>query len=129
MNNNLKGLIGETEVTLELIKNGWDVFRPISDYSAVDLVALKGATTIRLQVKFRAKDSRGLFEISFSSVVNGKKVPIDKSLIDYVVVVSDDLPYNVYIPIVLVSDRKVVSFRESTLEERQELWKVNQVGT
>ena len=128
INNNLKGTIGELRVSLELLNNGWEVFLPVSDFSPIDLIAYNNYKTVRIQVKYRKLDTRGIIEIPFSSVVNGKKVPIDKLNIDYTAVVSDDLPYIVYIPTELILDRKVISFRPSTLAQRSEFWRVNQIG-
>lgn len=81
MNVNQKGVIGLTQVIADLAKKGYECFLPVHDYSAVDLIVMKDGITKRLQVKYREFKS-GVAEIGFSSVINGKKVPIDLNLID-----------------------------------------------
>ena len=81
MNVNQKGIIGLTQVIADLTKKGYECFIPVHDYSAVDLIVMKAGVTKRLQVKYR-EFKNGVADIGFNSVVNGKKIPIDLSLID-----------------------------------------------
>jgi hypothetical protein len=84
MNVNEKGNIGLIEVIRDLTKKGYECFTPLHDYSAVDLIVMdKNYNVKKLQVKYRQVDSRiNSVEIPFSTVVNGKKIPIDLSAID-----------------------------------------------
>lgn len=82
MNVNQKGVIGFSEVTRDLIKKGYECFTPIHDYSAIDLIVLdKYCIARRLQVKYR-EFTDGKTDVSFTSVVNGKKIPINLDFID-----------------------------------------------
>lgn len=45
------GAIGELRVSADLLARGYDVFRAVSPCAKVDLVALKGGRTIRVEVK------------------------------------------------------------------------------
>lgn len=81
MNVNQKGTVGLIEVIRDLTKKGFECFTPMHDYSAVDLIAMKGPTLYRLQVKYR-EEFRNAIDVHFSSMVNGKAVKIDFDLID-----------------------------------------------
>lgn len=48
----LKGLLGELEFTLHLIKMGWNVFTPIDPNSRVDLIAEKDGKFKKIQIKY-----------------------------------------------------------------------------
>lgn len=89
MNVNEKGNIGLIEIIRDLSKKGYECFIPFHDYSAVDLIVMnKNYEVKRLQIKYR-EFIEDLVDIPLSSVVNGKKVPVDLSAID---------GYAVYIP-------------------------------
>lgn len=89
MNVNEKGNIGLIEVIRDLSRKGYECFTPFHDYSAVDLIAMNSKHEVkRLQIKYR-EFIEDLVDIPLSSVVNGKKVPIDLSAVD---------GYAVYIP-------------------------------
>jgi len=46
-----KGAVNELRISANLMTLGWSVFRCLSPNSSVDLVALKGRTVLRVQVK------------------------------------------------------------------------------
>jgi hypothetical protein len=46
-----KGAISELRIATNLMALGWDVYRCYSPNAGTDLVALKGRTTLRVQVK------------------------------------------------------------------------------
>ena len=48
----MKGLMGELEFSLYLIKNGWNVYKPIDQNSRADLVIEKEGNFRRVQVKY-----------------------------------------------------------------------------
>lgn len=86
MNVNQKGVKGLIKVIDDLQENGYYTFPAFDDHSPIDLIAVdtKG-NSYRLQVKYRELDkSKKVARYTFpaSSVVNGKRIPIDKSLID-----------------------------------------------
>lgn len=82
MNVNEKGHLGLVCVIRDLVTRGYEVFLPQHDYSAVDLIALdsKGAPR-RLQVKYR-EARNDTVSVQLYSVVNGKRIPIDRTKID-----------------------------------------------
>lgn len=45
------GAASELVVCVDLIRQGWDVFRAVSPQSVCDLVALKGPLSIRVEVR------------------------------------------------------------------------------
>jgi hypothetical protein len=47
-----KGLLGELEFTLHLIKKGWDVFKPLDPNSRVDFVIEKDGKFRKIQIKY-----------------------------------------------------------------------------
>ena len=96
MNVNQKGAVGLIEVIRDLTKQGYECFTPIHDYSAVDLMALKNNKVLRLQVKYR-EATNGIIEVSFSSVVNKKKVPVDLNAFDGWAIYCPDVDKVVYV--------------------------------
>ncbi len=96
---NAKGSIGLIKVIDDLYSRGYSCFTPFDDYSPVDLISLASCgKTTKFQVKYRSLNSRNRYEISARSVVNGKSVPIDRSLIDGWAVYLADLDRVIYIP-------------------------------
>jgi hypothetical protein len=94
MNVNEKGVKGLLKVMDDLQDKGYYTFPAFDDHSPVDLVALSpDGKTYRLQVKYRTKDPRKKSEkycVYASSVVSGKRVPIDRNMIDgWAVYLSD----------------------------------------
>jgi len=83
-NVNQKGVIGLVKVTADLVTRGFEVFTPISDACPVDLIAANDAMTLRrIQVKYREPSARDhVLFVSLDSVVNGRRVPINLSLLD-----------------------------------------------
>lgn len=47
-----KGVIGESKVLADLIKEGYEVFIPFSGYSPFDLISYKDNKMIRISVKY-----------------------------------------------------------------------------
>lgn len=86
MNVNEKGVKGLIKVIDDLQEQGYYVYPAFDDHAPVDLVAMdKKGQTYRLQAKYRTRQrckKAVRYELVAASVVNGKKVPIDKSLID-----------------------------------------------
>jgi len=82
MNVNQKGFVGLTRTVAHLAELGYEVFLPAQDFSAADLVVINEQGMVkRLQVKYRAAKN-GVVFIPLHTVVNGKKVPIDRNRID-----------------------------------------------
>ncbi len=112
MNVNEKGVKGLIKVIDDLQEKGFLIFPAFDDHSPIDLVVVdRQGKTYRLQVKYREKNPRKIKErycIQASSVVNGKKIPIDKSMIDgWAVYLSDS--------------KKVVYINKDLLEGKKEL--------
>jgi hypothetical protein len=109
MNVNEKGVKGLLKVMDDLQEKGYYTFTAFDDHSPVDLIALsKDGKTYKLQVKYRTKDPRKLsekYDIHASSVVNGKRVPIDRTLIDGWAVYLSDSKKVVYINVNLFKGR------------------------
>lgn len=101
MNVNEKGVKGLLKVMDDLQEKGYYTFTAFDDHSPVDLIALsKEGKTYKLQVKYRTKDPRKVsekYDVYASSVVNGKRVPIDRTMIDGWAVYLSDSKKVVYI--------------------------------
>lgn len=82
MNVNEKGNVGLIEVIRNLSKKGYECFTPFHDYSPVDLLVMnKDYSVKKLQIKYR-DFNKDIIDVPLCSVVNGKRVPIDRSAID-----------------------------------------------
>lgn len=105
MNVNEKGVKGLLKVMDNLQDKGYYTFPAFDDHSPVDLIALSPlGKTYRLQVKYRTKDPRRKTEkynVYASSVVSGKRIPIDRNMIDGWAVYLADNEKVVYIPVIL----------------------------
>jgi hypothetical protein len=112
MNVNEKGVKGLIKVIDDLQEKGFLVFTSFDDHSPIDLIAVdKHGKSYRLQVKYREKNPRKIKErygIQATSVVNGKKIPIDRSMID---------GWAVY----LSNSKKVVYINKTLLDGKNEL--------
>ncbi|NBX97473.1 hypothetical protein EBQ81_01215 [bacterium] len=79
MNVNQKGVKGLIKVIDNLQDQGFYCFPAFDDHSPVDLIALsEDGKTYRLQIKYRGLDTT----LYTSSVVNGKRVDVNRDLID-----------------------------------------------
>jgi hypothetical protein len=101
MNVNEKGIKGLLKVMDDLQDKGYYTFPAFDDHSPVDLIALsKEGKTFKLQVKYRTKDPRKVsekYDVYASSVVNGKRIPINRTIIDGWAVYLSDSKKVVYI--------------------------------
>ncbi len=83
MNTNEKGNVGLAKVILDVINNGYFPFLPFSDTTNVDLVIGNSKLELkRLQIKYISLNKNGVLEISTSSIVNGKRIPVNLTFID-----------------------------------------------
>lgn len=109
MNVNQKGVKGLIKVIDDLQEKGYYTFLAFDDHSPVDLIALSAdGKTFRLQVKYRTKDPKKVSEkycIYASSVVNGKRIPIDRKMIDGWAVYLADSNKIVYINVNLIENK------------------------
>ena len=101
MNTNEKGNLGLLKIMQDLYSQQYHCFTPFDDYSPVDLIAMSPTGKLfRLQVKYRTlMKTRSGYELPARSVVNGKSVPIDKTLIDGWAVYLSDIDKIIYYPI------------------------------
>ena len=100
MNVNQKGVKGLIKVIDDLQDKGFYVFPAFDDHSPIDLVAVDAkGNSFRLQIKYRslAKNKKSKYELPACSVINGKKVPINRDLIDGWAVYLSDHKKVVYI--------------------------------
>ncbi len=114
MNVNEKGVIGLLKVTTDLYSRGYTCFTPIDDYNPVDCIAMKDGKMYRLQIKYRSPGKGGSYEIRTRSIVNGKSIEIDRSLIDLWAVYLADKDKIVY-----VSADEMIKHRSYKLNEER----------
>ncbi len=110
MNVNQKGVSGLIKIIDDLQEKGYYVFPAFDDHSPVDLVALDNAgRTFRLQIKYREKCSNKKsekYEIRTSSVVNGKRIENDRSMIDGWAIYMANCKKIAYVNKSLLDDKK-----------------------
>ncbi len=109
MNVNEKGNIGLIKVMSDLYSKSYHCFTPFDDHSPVDLISLdSNGKCQRWQVKYRSLDKkRNRYEVAAKSVVNGKRIPIDKNLIDGWAVYLADEDRVVYLPVDVMKSKGV----------------------
>jgi hypothetical protein len=118
MNVNEKGNLGLLKVITDLYSKGFTCFTPFDDYNPVDCMAMdKDGKTFRLQVKYRSPGRGDRYEISASSMVNGKGVAINRDLIDCWAVYLSDIDKIVYMPISIMEGKKVHYIKRQQVEE------------
>ena len=112
MNTNKKGDIGLANVILDVTKKGFFVFLPFSDTTSVDLIiADKNMKVLRTQIKYISTNKKGAIEIITSTVVNGKKVPVDLSQTDLWAVYCPDTNELYYVSTLELLGKKTLSLR------------------
>jgi hypothetical protein len=111
MTSNEKGTIGLVKTMNDLITKNYFVFTPITDTTCVDLVVSNKKMELkRMQIKYCAL-SNGRISIVTSSVVNGKKIPIDLSKIDIWAIYCPDNDLVYYIPVKDLIGKKSMNLR------------------
>lgn len=82
MNTAQKGQIGLGKVIADLVGKGYTLFFPMSEHASIDLVVSDNKSKlVRLQIKYR-EANEGVVDVSFDSVVKGKRVRINLDGID-----------------------------------------------
>lgn len=119
MNVNEKGNIGLIKVMADLYSKGYHCFTPFDDHSPVDLITLdETGNTRRLQVKYRSiSEKRNHYELSARSVVNGKVIPINRSLIDGWAVYLANEDKVVYLSLDVMEGKGVHYIKPGTFED------------
>jgi hypothetical protein len=118
MNVNEKGNLGLIKVIGDLYSKGFTAFKPFDDYNPVDCIALDASgKAFRLQIKYRSPGRGDKYEISASSMVNGKGVDINRDLIDCWAVYLSDIDKVVYMPISIMEGKKVHYITRQRIEE------------
>lgn len=118
MNVNEKGNLGLIKVIGDLYSKGFTAFTPFDDYSPVDCIAMdKTGKSFRLQIKYRSPGRGDKYEISASSMVNGKGVAINRDLIDCWAVYLSDIDRVVYMPINIMDGKKVHYITRKQVDE------------
>ena len=121
MNVNEKGNLGLIKVIGDLYSKGFTCFTPFDDYNAVDCIAMDGnGKSFRLQVKYRSPGRGDAYEISATSTVNGKGVPINREMIDYWAVYLSDIDQVVYMPVNIMEGKKTHYITRKQLSELDE---------
>ena len=103
----------------DLYSKGYHCFTPFDDHSPVDLMTLDNTGNVkRLQVKYRSiGEKRKYYELSARSVVNGKTIPIDRSLIDGWAVYLADEDKVVYLSLDIMEGKGVHYIKPGTYED------------
>ena len=121
MNTNEKGNTGLIKVIADLYSKGFHCFTPFDDYSPVDCIVMNSnGKTFRLQIKYRSPDKDDCYKIYASSVVNGKRVKINKDLIDYWAVYLSDIDKIVYLPVSVMENKNSHTITQKQIGELDE---------
>lgn len=118
MNVNEKGTLGLIKVLESVTMLGWYAFPAFDDHSPVDLLIMsKTGKVLRLQIKYRTRMSRvevERYELAAKSIVNGKLVPIDRSLIDGWAVYMADRNEVKFVPISAMENKSSMNLNPDT---------------
>jgi hypothetical protein len=89
-----KGDLGVLKAQADLAAQGFMVLLPLTEHAPFDLVIYKDRVFQRVQVRYRACDSRGRLDVSLRSIWNDKHgthvVFMDKAEVDIVCVYCPD---------------------------------------
>lgn len=112
-----KGLLGELEFSLYLIKKGWNVFTPLDHNSRIDLVAEKEGVFKKIQIKYCTL-YKGCLRIELEHPMRNTK-PYSLSDIDDIGV-YDSINHGFYlIPLSEILPRKEIWIRVNQLKGNQ----------
>lgn len=118
MNTNKKGDIGLVKTMADLVVKDYFVFTPISDTTCVDLVVANNSMFLKkVQIKYCALVN-GRMCISTSTVVNGKKVPVDLTKVDIWAVYCPDNDKIYYVPTKKLVGKKTMNLRVTELKQK-----------
>lgn len=112
MNVNEKGVRGLIKVLDDVSERGLYAFPAFDDHSPVDLIVMnKTGKLLRLQVKYRTPMANKVserYELHARSMINGKAVPIDRSMIDGWAVFLAGCNRVKYIPVKALEGKKQI---------------------
>ncbi len=88
-----KGDLGLLHAQLDLVKRGYGILLPVTEHEAFDLVAYRGDTFVRVQVKYR-RAVNGVIHVPFKSSWADRHgvhtLHMDKTAVDVVCVYCPD---------------------------------------
>lgn len=120
MNVNQKGVLGLIKVIEDLSKSGYYVFTAFDDHSPVDVIAMSPeGKTVRLQIKYRERNPRlslseERYSLEATTIVNGKRRKIDRTLIDGWAVYMANRNEVIYIPVTAMGTKNMLSVNPKT---------------
>lgn len=112
MNVNQKGVKGLIKVIDDLCDKDYYSFCAFDDHSPIDLIVSDdNGKLFRLQIKYRSKlpqfsDNR--YQLHGSSVVNGKRVPINREMIDGWGIYLKEDNQVIYVPIEFMDNKNTL---------------------
>jgi hypothetical protein len=131
MNVNEKGTLGLIKVLEAITIAGWYAYPAFDDHSPVDILIMsKAGKVLRLQVKYRTRMTRvdvERYELAAKSIVNGKVVPIDRTLIDGWAVYMADRNEVKFVPISALESKKSINMNPETMYDAIDNWPVSRV--
>jgi hypothetical protein len=114
----LKGLLGETELTLRLLKNGWNLYKPLDQNSRIDLLAEKRGKFKRIQVKY-CTPYKGCLRIELEHPMRNTG-PYSENEVDEIGVYDAENQNCYLIPLKDILPRGEIWLRVSSLVKKQE---------
>jgi hypothetical protein len=89
-----KGDLGVFKAQADLSAQGYLILLPLTEHAPFDLVVYKDGTFRRVQVRYRACNSRGCLDVKLRSIWNDKHGthvrPMDKGEVDFICVYCPD---------------------------------------
>lgn len=121
MNTNEKGVAGLIQVVADLYSKGYTCFLPFDDYNPIDCIALsKDGKVFRLQIKYRSPNENNSYEMTSFSVVNGKKIKINRDLIDFWAIYLADKNKVVYMRVDAMQGKNSKRITQKHIDELDE---------
>lgn len=113
----LKGLLGELELSLHLIKQGWSVLKPLNQNSRYDIVLEKKGKFKRVQIKY-CTPQNGRLRLELDKPKRKTK-PYSSDEIDYIGVYNSRDQKFYLIPIKEFGDQKEMWLRVDNPKNNQ----------
>jgi len=125
MNCNEKGVRGLIKVIDDLQEKGFYSFPAFDDHSPIDIIAVdRLGNSYRLQVKYKGEG----YGLSAVTVVNGKKLPINRNMIDGWAVYLAKHKKVVYLNVRLLEGKKSCTIDPSKDYGELDNWKRTSAG-
>lgn len=117
------GTIGELAVTQTILREGFEVFREVTDSSRIDLVVLAHNQFFKVQVK-TTRSKNGAVSIEKNKITNRKRFSYTEKDIDVIATFVEDKNIVLFVPMSEMRERKNgMTLRFEPPRSGQKKWK------